>query len=100
MRDRTRITIPWTAFLKLLAYTPETEGVVQQQRAAFQAGQIPSYAEQAAFLARLPDDDPCPGIYGVFRVVDGVPQLAELDPADPIRTEYSRTDSSDESGAR
>ena len=97
VRDRTRITIPWTAFLKLLAYTPETEGVVQQQRAAFQAGQIPSYADQEAFLARLPDD-PCPGIYGVFRVVDGVPQLAELDPADPIRTEYSRTDSSDESG--
>ena len=97
VKNRVRITIPWTAFLKLLAYTPETEGVVQQQRAAFQAGQIPIYAEQEAFLARLPDD-PCPGIYGVYRVVNGVPQLAELDPADPIRAEYSRKDSSDDSG--
>ena len=97
VKDRIRITVPWTAYLKLLAYTPETEGVVQQQRAAFQAGQIPSYAEQDAFLARLPDD-PCPGIYGVFRVVNGVPQLGELDPADPIRAEYSRMDSSDDSG--
>ena len=71
--------------------------MVQQQHAAFLSGQIPSHAEQAAFLSRVPDD-PCPGIYGVYRVVNGVLQLSELDPSDPIRAEYSRIDSSDDSG--
>ena len=86
--DKTRLTVPLDEFLDLCGWPPAAEAKANYYRSEFEAGRVPTFAESEAMIRFPPSEDR--GVYGVYTVVDGVPQLKDLADEDTMCDEYRK----------